>query len=188
MRIRDFVELDWPQVWPIVRAADTFGDERSGGACHLDRSTARTNRGGNRRRPHSRHPPRWGPNRLRPGSHIAIASFTVAAEPRGRSIGTALCRCALDWAKERDLAGMQLNAVAASNQASIDVYQKLCSASSEPCRAPSRTRRVGASGCTSFIARVEAYCVIDLRQASRAARAVSGKSENSPSTPSSKNC
>ena len=49
----------------------------------------------------------------------------VAAEARGRGVGAALCRYALDWARERGYAGMQFNAVAASNSAAIEIYQRL---------------------------------------------------------------
>jgi GNAT superfamily N-acetyltransferase len=39
---------------------------------------------------------KMGPNRAGPGSHVSTASFMVAADARGRGVGTALCRFALD--------------------------------------------------------------------------------------------
>ena len=68
---------------------------------------------------------KMGPNRAGPGSHVAAASFMVAAAARGRGVGTALCRYALDWAGGRGYAGMQFNAVAESNSAAIEIYRRL---------------------------------------------------------------
>jgi ribosomal protein S18 acetylase RimI-like enzyme len=56
---------------------------------------------------------------------VATASFMVAADARGRGVATALCRFALDWAREHDYAGMQFNAVAESNHAAIEIYKRL---------------------------------------------------------------
>jgi ribosomal protein S18 acetylase RimI-like enzyme len=68
---------------------------------------------------------KMGPNRAGPGSHVSTASFMVAADARGRGVGTALCRFALDWARERGYAGMQFNAVAESNRAAVGLYERL---------------------------------------------------------------
>src|SRR5262249_36126900 len=68
---------------------------------------------------------KMGPNRPGPGSHVSTASFMVAADARGRGVGAALCRFALDWAQQRGYAGMQFNAVAASNPSAIAIYQRL---------------------------------------------------------------
>jgi GNAT superfamily N-acetyltransferase len=132
MQIRAFKEDDWAQVWAIfsdvVRAGETFtydpgGSERDArgvwikappgltvvavegdrvlGTAHME-----TNRPG-------------------PGSHVSTASFMVAADARGRGVGTALCEFALDWARERGYAGMQFNAVAESNHTAVDLYKRL---------------------------------------------------------------
>lgn len=132
MRIREFVDSDWPQVWPIVRdvvrARETFPldpgmtaeqaydmwverppgltvvaveDDRVLGSAHM------------------------GPNRAGPGSHVSTASFMVAADARGRGVGSALCRFALDWARDNGYAGMQFNAVAESNDAAVEIYRRL---------------------------------------------------------------
>ncbi|GID28546.1 ribosomal protein S18 acetylase RimI-like enzyme [Paractinoplanes brasiliensis] len=130
--IRQFTESDWPQVWEIVRsvvrAADTFtydpamteqqarqiwleappgetvvavdGDEVLGTA-------------------------KVGANRPGPGSHVATASFMVAPVSRGQGVGTALCRFALEWARQHGFAGMQFNAVAESNRSAVAVYERL---------------------------------------------------------------
>ena len=68
---------------------------------------------------------KMGPNRAGPGAHIATASFMVAPEARGRGVGTALCRHALDWASAHGFAGMQFNAIAESNGAAVEIYRRL---------------------------------------------------------------
>lgn len=132
VRIRDFVEDDWSQVWliiqEVVRAADTFPydpgmtAEQAYGmwiaeapgvtvvAVEEDRVLGTA---------------KMGTNRPGPGSHVSTASFMVAAEARGRGIGTALCQHALGWARDRGYAGMQFNAVAESNRAAVAVYRRL---------------------------------------------------------------
>lgn len=68
---------------------------------------------------------KMGPNRAGPGSHVSTASFMVAPDVRGQGAGTAMCRFALDWARKRGYAGMQLNAVAESNHAAVELYERL---------------------------------------------------------------
>src|SRR5690606_19645157 len=68
---------------------------------------------------------KMGANRPGPGAHIASASFMVAAGARGRGVGTALCRFALGWARERGFAGMQFNSVVETNHAAVTIYERL---------------------------------------------------------------
>jgi GNAT superfamily N-acetyltransferase len=132
MQIRAFAEADWIALWPIirevVRAADTFAYDpaMTEAAAHDIWIEA---------------PPgltvvavdegpllgtaKMGPNRPGPGSHIATASFMVAAGARGRGVGRALCQFALHWARAQGYAGMQLNAVAESNHAAVALYKRL---------------------------------------------------------------
>jgi GNAT superfamily N-acetyltransferase len=132
MQIRPFTETDWLEVWPIVRqivrAADTFAYDPA-----MTETEARAI--------WIESPPgltvvaledgrilgtaKMGPNRPGPGSHIATASFMVAPEARGRGVGKALCRYALDWAGGQGYAGMQFNAVTESNGAAIEIYRRL---------------------------------------------------------------
>jgi GNAT superfamily N-acetyltransferase len=132
MQIREFVEADWPKVWPIVRevvrAADTFAYDPS-----MTEAKARA--------VWVEAPPgltvvaidgdrvlgtaKMGPNRPGPGSHVATASFMVASDARGRGVATALCRFALDWAREHGFAGMQFNAVVETNHAAVELYRRL---------------------------------------------------------------
>jgi L-amino acid N-acyltransferase YncA len=132
MEIRPFTETDWPQVWPIVRqivrAADTFAydpamTEAEVRAIWIESPPGLTVVAVEDERILGS--AKMGPNRAGPGSHVATASFMVGAEARGRGVGTALCRYALDWARTHGFAGMQFNAVAASNSAAIEIYRRL---------------------------------------------------------------
>jgi ribosomal protein S18 acetylase RimI-like enzyme len=49
----------------------------------------------------------------------------VSGEARGRGVGTALCRYSLEWARNEGYAGMQFNAVAASNTGAVEIYRRL---------------------------------------------------------------
>lgn len=132
MEIRRLTEPDWPEVWPIVRqivrAADTFAydpamTESEARAIWIEAPPGLTviaTDGGR-----ILGSAKMGPNRPGPGSHVATASFMVAAEARGRGVGTALCRYALDWARQQGFAGMQFNAVAASNVGAVALYRQL---------------------------------------------------------------
>jgi GNAT superfamily N-acetyltransferase len=91
---------------------------------------------------------KMGTNRPGPGSHIATASFMVAAAARGRGVGTALFHHALDWARERGYAGMQFNAVVETTARRSRSTSGSASRSSGPSPARSGTRRRVASGCT----------------------------------------
>jgi GNAT superfamily N-acetyltransferase len=132
MQIRAFVEADWPHVWPVVRevvrAADTFADdlamtEAKARAVWIEAPPGLTVVAvdGDRILGTAK----MGPNRPGLGSHVATASFMVAADARGRGVATALCRFALDWAREQGYAGMQFNAVAESNHAAVEIYKRL---------------------------------------------------------------
>ena len=66
-----------------------------------------------------------GPNKEGPGAHIATASYMVPASSRGLGVGRALLTCTLDWARAHGYAGMQFNAVAATNRGAIALYERL---------------------------------------------------------------
>jgi GNAT superfamily N-acetyltransferase len=132
IRIRAFVEADWPQLWPIVRevvrAADTFAYDPAMTEAEAHATWVETPPGltvvavdGDRVLGTAK----MGPNRQGPGSHVATASFMVAADARGRGVATALCRFALDWAREQGYAGMQFNAVVETNHAAVEIYRRL---------------------------------------------------------------
>ena len=131
MQIRDLEDDDWSHVWPIVRevirAADTFTYDPAMTADEaydvwVQRAPGRTvvaHEGDT-----IIATAHMNTNRPGPGSHVATASFMVAADARGHGIGGALVRDALDWARGRGYAGMQFNAVAASNTSAVELYQR----------------------------------------------------------------
>ncbi|MEU5781041.1 GNAT family N-acetyltransferase [Micromonospora lupini] len=131
MLIREFDDQDWSQVWPIiedvVRAGDTFPYDPE--------MTADTAYGIWVEAPPGRTvvavdgdrvlgSAKMGTNRPGPGAHVSTASFLVAADARGRGVGTALCRDALAWARLRGYAGMQFNAVVESNRSAVELYRR----------------------------------------------------------------
>lgn len=65
------------------------------------------------------------PNRPGPGSHIASGNFMVASEARGQGVGQALGEYLLNWASTCGFAGVQFNAVAASNTPAVRLYERL---------------------------------------------------------------
>jgi GNAT superfamily N-acetyltransferase len=132
VQIRPFVASDWPQVWPIVRAivqaADAFAYDPAmtpdaAHAAWIEAPPGLTVVAADGERILGT--AKMGPNRPGPGAHVATASFMVAPAARGRGVGAALCRFALAWAREQGFAGMQFNAVVATNHAAIDLYQRL---------------------------------------------------------------
>jgi GNAT superfamily N-acetyltransferase len=132
MQIRAFVEADWPEVWSIVRevvrAAETFAydpamTEAQARAVWVETAPGLTVVALDGERVLGT--AKMGPNRPGPGSHVATASFMVAADARGRGMATALCRFALDWAHAHGYAGMQFNAVAESNHTAVEIYRRL---------------------------------------------------------------
>jgi L-amino acid N-acyltransferase YncA len=132
MRIREFTEADWAQVWPIVEdvivAQETFAYDPTWSAevAHevwVERPPGRTvvaEQDGV-----VLGTAKMGANRPGPGAHVATASFMVAAAARGRGVGRALCEDALDWARARGFAAMQFNAVVVTNEAAVRLYRQL---------------------------------------------------------------
>ncbi|MEU8818612.1 GNAT family N-acetyltransferase [Actinoplanes sp. NPDC048796] len=134
MRVRDFEDHDWPAVWSIIHqvvtAADTFPydptmSEQTARAIWIEGLPGRTVVAVDEPSGRVLGTAKMGPNRPGPGSHIATASFMVAAGARGRGVGTLLCRDALFWARSQPYDGMQFNAVVASNHAAVSLYQRL---------------------------------------------------------------
>ncbi|TNH26005.1 GNAT family N-acetyltransferase [Micromonospora orduensis] len=131
MLIREFVDQDWAQVWPIfaevIRAQETFTYDPAMTAeqsydMWVEPPPGRTVVAVDGGRVLGT--AKMGTNRPGPGAHVSTASFMVAADARGRGVGTALCRDALAWARARGYAGMQFNAVAQSNRSAVDIYRR----------------------------------------------------------------
>lgn len=130
--IRQFSESDWPQVWEIVRSVVRAGDtftydpamtEQQARAIWLEAPPGETVVAVDGDEVLGT--AKVGPNKPGPGSHVATASFMVAPVSRGQGVGTALCRFALEWARQHRYAGMQFNAVAESNRSAVAVYERL---------------------------------------------------------------
>ncbi|HEX6931787.1 MAG TPA: GNAT family N-acetyltransferase [Streptosporangiaceae bacterium] len=132
MKIREFADADWPRVWPIIhdviQARDTYAydpgmTEDQARAIWLEPPPGHTVvavEDGD-----VLGTAKMGPNRPGPGSHVSTASFMVSPRARGKGIGTALCRYALDWARASGYAGMQFNAVTETNRSAVGIYKRL---------------------------------------------------------------
>lgn len=132
MHIREYRESDWARVWPVVepviRAGDTFcyDPSQSESQAHAlwvtpppghvvvavrdDEVVGTAN---------------MYPNRPGPGAHIASGNFMVAQSARGSGVGRGLGEYLLGWARRSGFAGVQFNAVAASNTAAVAMYEGL---------------------------------------------------------------
>ena len=59
------------------------------------------------------------------GSHVASATYIVAAHARGLGVGRSMVEHSLEQARERGFKAIQFNYVVANNAAAIALYQKL---------------------------------------------------------------
>ncbi|WP_406204587.1 GNAT family N-acetyltransferase [Kitasatospora sp. NBC_01560] len=134
MLIREATTEDWPAIWPffhtIAAAGETFTypldlsfedsrawwllpepnrtvvavDETTGTVL----GTAKMNR-----------------NHLGNSAHIASASYMVDPAHGGRGVGRALAEYTVDWARRSGYLAMQFNAVVASNEHAVKLYERL---------------------------------------------------------------
>jgi GNAT superfamily N-acetyltransferase len=65
------------------------------------------------------------PNQPGPGSHVANASFAVAADARGMGVGRRMGEAALDLAARLGYLAMQFNIVIATNDAAVRLWRSL---------------------------------------------------------------
>jgi ribosomal protein S18 acetylase RimI-like enzyme len=132
VRIREFDEADWSQVWAIVRevvqAQETFPYDPDMTQEEAYRVWIEVPPGltvvaadGDRVLGTAK----MGQNRPGPGAHVSTASFMVATACRGKGVGTGLCRFAVEWAKSHGYAAMQFNAVVESNRSAVELYRRL---------------------------------------------------------------
>jgi L-amino acid N-acyltransferase YncA len=130
--IREYVEADWPAIWPIFRevvaAGDTFAYDPGWSSEQAREVWVESPPGltvvaldGSRVLGTAK----MGPNRPGPGSHVSTASFMVAGDARGRGVGRALGEYALSWAREQGYAAMQFNAVVETNEAAVRLWREL---------------------------------------------------------------
>jgi GNAT superfamily N-acetyltransferase len=129
VHIRAFEETDWPQVWPIVeeivRKGDTFCYDP-----HLTEQEAHDMWVTGHVVVALNHGRVLGTsnmyaNRPGPGAHVASGNVMVAADARGLGVGRVLVSYLLDWARATGFVGVQFNAVAASNEPAVGLYESL---------------------------------------------------------------
>ena len=132
MRICEYIDTDWPSVWPIFReigvAGDTFAydpkwtSEQARDVWVVDSpglTVVACNGSWVLGTAHVE------PNRPGPGSHVSTASFMVASDARGRGVGRTLGKYALSWAREQGYAAMHFKAVVESNHIAVRLWQAL---------------------------------------------------------------
>ena len=133
MEIREATEADWPAIWAIietvVRAGETFTyprdtDEAFGRALWMLSQPGLTlvAADGDGRVLGTA---KMGPNHMGPGSHVATASFMVAADARGRGVGRALGEAVIARARAAGYRAMQFNAVVEANRSAVRLWRAL---------------------------------------------------------------
>lgn len=132
MLVRDAVDEDWGQIYPIfaeiVAAGRTYAypenlsseqaretwmapsPNRTTVAMQADRVLGSAT---------------MGPNRPGRGSHIATGSFMVDAGHQGKGVGRALATDLLTWARAAGFRGIQFNAVVETNTSALRLWQSL---------------------------------------------------------------
>jgi L-amino acid N-acyltransferase YncA len=132
VEIREFTEVDWPEVWTIYQVVVTAGQtytydpawtEQQAHDVWVEPAPGRTFvavEGG--RIVGTAH---IGPNKPGRGAHVATASFMVDAAARGLGVGRSLGEHALAAARADGYASMQFNAVVASNTGAVHLWQEL---------------------------------------------------------------
>ena len=132
MTIRTATDDDWPRIWPIfettVRAGETYAypmdlTHESAQGLWMERPPGQTVVLEEDDRILGT--AKMGPNRPGHGDHIGTASFMVAPEARGAGLGRLLGQWAIDWHRRSGFAGIQFNAVVASNEVAVRLWQSL---------------------------------------------------------------
>jgi ribosomal protein S18 acetylase RimI-like enzyme len=138
--LRPALDSDWPAIWPIwheiVAAGDTYTYDpdttyeqaRAGwlaplpDECWVAVADVGSATGPNPALLGTYH---LAPNHGGPGAHIANGSYMVAAAARGGGVGRALVAHSLERARAGGYLGLQFNAVAATNERAIALYERL---------------------------------------------------------------
>ena len=132
MIIRDATEQDWPQVYPffrdIVAAGETYAypdgmSEEEAAALWMEKPPSLTVVAVEDDRVLGS--AKMGPNRPGRGSHIATGSFMVDPSAAGRGVGRALGLHLIEWARREGYHGIQFNAVVATNERAMHLWQSL---------------------------------------------------------------
>ncbi|MFD0275829.1 GNAT family N-acetyltransferase [Kitasatospora sp. NPDC127111] len=134
MLIREATAEDWPAIWPffhtIVAAGETFTfpldlDFEQGRDWWLLRAPDRTVVAVDEATGTVLGTAKMNRNHQGNGSHIASASYMVDPAHSGRGVGRALAEHTLDWARRAGYRAMQFNAVVASNEHAVKLYESL---------------------------------------------------------------
>lgn len=132
MFVREAVEQDWPQIYPIFAAIVADGrtyaypenlPSEHARALWMADSSGRTTVTVESDRVVGT--ATMGPNRPGRGSHIATGSFMVDMDHQGSGIGRALGEDLLTWARSAGYHGVQFNAVVETNTAAVRLWQHL---------------------------------------------------------------
>jgi GNAT superfamily N-acetyltransferase len=129
LEIRAVRDTDWPQVHDLVVEVASAGETY---AMDVPRTVAETREFWTGQQvvvavdgEHVLGSAKMGPNRPAQGSHVGTASFVVAAAARGRGIGRALGEYVVEWHRTERFAGIQFNAVVATNVGAVKLWQSL---------------------------------------------------------------
>lgn len=134
VNVRDAVEEDWPQIWPIVlatiRTGETYTWNPDGGeeAAHdwwmqiggRGRTFVAVDDDGT-----VLGTAKSGPNQGGGGAHVGTGSFMVGLQHEGRGVGRALVEHVLDQLKADGYRSVQFNAVVETNVHAITLWQSV---------------------------------------------------------------
>jgi L-amino acid N-acyltransferase YncA len=131
MVIEDATEENWPTIWPFFSAIAEAGESYAFPADLTSEDGRRAWFDGASRVVVAREgdrvvgTARMSPNRPGRGDHIATASFMVDPAASTRGIGRALGEDMIGWAGRSGFAGIQFNAVVATNLAAVHLWETL---------------------------------------------------------------
>ncbi|GHF46329.1 N-acetyltransferase [Streptomyces mashuensis] len=134
MLIRDAEPGDWAAIWPffheIAAAGRTYTyptdlTSEQGRAMWMLTAPGRTVVAVDETTGAVLGSAKMNPNHMGPASHIASASYMVAAEHRGRGVGRALGEHSIAWARAEGYRAMQFNAVVQTNTAAVALWHSL---------------------------------------------------------------
>jgi L-amino acid N-acyltransferase YncA len=134
LEFREATSDDWPSIWPIFRAVVAAGDtytyppdtpERDAGAAWMPMGRVH----------HKTYvallegvvagSAYLKPNQPGPGDHVANAGWMISAAYSGRGIGRQFAEYVIDQARVGGYLAMQFNAVVASNERAISLWNSL---------------------------------------------------------------
>ena len=134
MALRPYQENDWPNVWPMLRAAFAAGDSYP---CPIDMAEEDAKAYWTTPLPGAS---KWvfvaevageivGACYIRPdqgglGDHVCNCGYVVAERARGRGIATQMCLASQEEARQLGFTGMRFNLVVATNSFAIKAWQK----------------------------------------------------------------